>query len=67
MHHFIPRTISFATKCVMEKLVTYEEVTNHLDWRTTIGVELFYFLACIMLIQCQSIETIFEGESMVKY
>jgi hypothetical protein len=25
----------FATKCVMEELVTYEEITDHPDWRTT--------------------------------
>jgi hypothetical protein len=31
------------------------------------GVEFFCFPACIMLIQCKSVETIFEGESMVKY
>jgi hypothetical protein len=29
----------FATKCVMEESVTYEEITNHLDWRTTMHQE----------------------------
>jgi hypothetical protein len=25
----------FATKCVIEEPMTYEEVTNHPDWKTT--------------------------------
>jgi hypothetical protein len=29
----------FATKCVMEEPVTYEKVTNHLDWKTTMHQE----------------------------
>jgi len=29
----------FATKCVMEEPMTYEEITNHPDWKTTMHQE----------------------------